>query len=233
MTTSIPAFVPEEERELLVVYPTLEAAVDAQDALQRAGVPERDVRIDREPDKVAALRAEMHAELADAWIVPNAAVAYTKKSAQGLVLGSLVGIGVGVVFGALVAIPDYASTYPVRLLVCGLVGVAFGATIGLVAGASLGAERPGELPAAARGHLLRVAQDSAELRRLLAEHGPIRMDELDHDDRPLVAVITEDSDDLVVDVADTAADMAARTPSDDYTPEESPEADHRKRTPAR
>ncbi|HJR25377.1 MAG TPA: hypothetical protein VJ804_07885 [Acidimicrobiales bacterium] len=226
--TSAPNYTPEEERELLVVYPTLEAAEEARLALVQAGVPERDISIDREPDKVAALRAEMHDEMAEAWVVPNAAVAYTKKSAQGLAAGSAVGVGIGLVLAAVAAIPDYAATYPVRFLVCALVGVAFGFTIGMVAGAGLGSERPGRLPDAARGHLLRVSHDSPSLRQLLADLGPIRMDEISHDGDPIANVVHEDREALLDDVVDTAKDMASRTPSDDYTPERDPESDHRR-----
>ena len=226
MTT--PAFVPEEERELLVVYPTRDAASAARDALRRAGIADADIEVDWEPDKVLALRAEMHDELAEAWVVPNAGVAYTKKSAQGLVAGSVLGVAIGLVLAVLVAIPDYAATYPVRLLVCGLVGVAFGATIGMVAGASLGSERPGRLPAAARGHLLRVRHDSPELRVLLADLGPLQMDEITHDGEPLGAVVTDDPTNVTEDAKETVADMASRVPSDDYAPEREPETDHRR-----
>ena len=211
-----PNFTPEEERELLVVYRTDRAAEAARDALLRAGVPGADMSIDGESDQVAALRAEMHDELAEAWVVPNAAMAYTKKSAQGLLAGAVIGTGLGLVLAAIVAIPDYAATYPVRFLVCALVAVGFGIAIGMVAGAGLGSERPGRLPAAARGHLLRVSHDSAELRQLLADLGPLRMDEATHDGDPIGNVVHEDEEDLVADVVETAKDMVSRTPSDDY-----------------
>jgi len=221
-------FVPEDERELLVVFPKKGDAEAACEALVRAGVPREDVFLDREPDKIAALRAEMHDEMAEAWIVPSAGIAYTKHSAQGLLAGAVVGVGIGLVLALLLAIPDYAATYPVRFLVCALVAMAFGATIGMVAGASLGSERPGRLPAAARGHLLRVCHDSAELRVLLAGLGPLRMEEITHDDDPLAAVVTEHPDDIAHDLKETVADIGSRVTSDDYTPEREPETDHRR-----
>lgn len=226
--TPSPSYVPEEERELLVVYATRQEAEGARDALVRAGITEEDIGIDREPDVVAALRAEVHDELVEAWVVPTAGIAYTKKSAQGLVAGAAAGMGVGAVLALLVAIPDYAATYPVRLLVCGLVAVAFGATIGMVAGAGLGSERPGRLPVAARGHLLRVSRDGPELRRLLADLGPLQMDEVTHDGDPLGAVVTEDPEHLAQDMKERVADIASRVPSDDYGPEREPETDHRR-----
>jgi hypothetical protein len=228
-----PSFIPEADRELLVVYRSREQADAGRDALRRAGVPDGEIHIDREPDRVASLRAEMHEELTEAWVVPNAAVIYTKESARGLLTGSVIGIGIGLVLAAVAAIPDYAATYPTRFVVCALVAVAFGATIGMVAGAGTASKRPGQLPAAERGTLLRVERDTPEIRRLLAELHPIRMDELAHDDLPIATVVTEGADDAAEGIAETAQDQAANVTGDDYHPERQPEADHRRQPAGR
>ncbi len=91
-----PSFTSEADRDLLVVLPSRAEAEQAAQALLRAGIPASDVRVDAEPDRIASLRAEMHEELSEAFVVPNAGVAYPKEAARGLVLGDLIGIGLGV-----------------------------------------------------------------------------------------------------------------------------------------
>ena len=219
-----PSFTPEAERELLVVFPDRDHAERAVTALREAGIPEADIRIDAEPDHVAALRAEMHEELTRAWVVPNAGVAYTKESARGLVATVLIGSAVGLVAAFLLAIPDWGSNYLTRLIIFAIIGVTFGSTIGLVAGPGLGARRPDELAAADRGTILRVSHDSPELRSLLGDLDPIRMDEVGHDDQPIATVGTEGEDRLV---KDTMEDLGAHLQGDDY------QADERRTGPRR
>lgn len=208
-----PSFTPEAERELLVVYPDADHAEQARQALLRVGVADDAIRIDAEPDHVASLRAEMHEELTRAWVVPNAAVAYTKEGFRGLVAASIIGSVIGLVAAVFLAIPDFGSTYLTRLVVFAIVGVAFGATVGMVAGPGLGSRRPDEQAAAERGTLLRVAHDSPELRSLLGDLDPIRIDEVGHDDQPIATVATEGEDRLV---QDTLQDLGAHLQGDDY-----------------
>jgi hypothetical protein len=213
-----PSFTPEAERELLVVYPTRERAEEAREALLRAGIEEGDIRLDAEPDRVASLRAEMHEELTRAWVVPNAGVAYTKESARAMVMAVVIGSVIGLAAAPLLAIPDFGTTYLNRLLIFAIVGVVMGSTIGLVAGPAIGARRPAEDGAAAgRGTLLRVTHDSPELRSLLGDLDPIRMDEVGHDDQPIATVATEGEDRLV---KDTAQDLAVNVKGDDYHADE-------------
>lgn len=212
-----PSFTSEADRDLLVVLPTREDAEEAARQLLRAGVSAEDVQVDQEPDRIASLRAEMHEELTQAWVVPNAAVVYTKEAARGLVLG----VGAGVLIGVLAAFPLALmpigdTTYLLRLLIFVVVGIAMGSTIGLVAGPASTATRPGQAPAAERGTLLRVRHDSAELRRLLAELHPIRMDEIRRsDDQPIETVVTEEGP----AIAQTIEDIGNYARSDDYHPD--------------
>lgn len=212
-----PSFTSEADRDLLVVLPSREVAEHAAELLLQAGVAPDDVRVDQEPDRIASLRAEMHEELSEAFVVPNAAVAYTKESARGLVLGNLVGVGLGILAAfPLALIPIGDTSYPTRLLIFGLVGVAFGVAIGLVAGPAVTSLRPDLPPAAERGTLLRVRHDSPELRRLLADLHPIRMDEIRRsDDLPIATVTTEDAGSLEQTAVDAVENVQQ---GDDYHP---------------
>lgn len=218
-----PSFTDEADRDLLVVLPSREDAERAAELLLRAGVAPEDVQVGQESDRVASLRAEMHEELSEAFVVPNAAVAYTKESARGLALGNLLGVGIGVLAAfPLALIPIGDTSYPMRLLIFALVGVAFGGTIGLVAGPAVTSLRPDLPPAVERGTLLRVRHDSPDLRRLLADLQPIRMDEIRRsDDLPIASVATEDSGSLEQTAVDAVENIKE---GDDYTP---PDADHR------
>ena len=212
-----PSFTSEADRDLLVVLPSREEAEQAAQALLQAGIPATDVRVDAEPDRIASLQAEMHEELSEAFVVPNAGVAYTKESARGLALGNVIGIALGVCAAfPLALIPIGDTSYPLRLLIFALVGAAFGGTVGLVAGPAVTSIRPDMPPAIERGTLLRVRHDSAELRRLLADLHPIRMDEIRRsDDLPIATVATEDSG----SVEQTAVDAVENVQQgDDYTP---------------
>lgn len=218
-----PSFTSEADRDLLVVLPSREEAEAAAQMLLRAGIAPDDVRVDAEPDRIASLRAEMHEELSEAFVVPNAAVAYTKESARGLVLGNVLGIALGMAAAVpLALIPIGDTSYLLRLLIFALVGAAFGGTVGLVAGPAITSIRPDMPPAIERGTLLRVRHDSAELRRLLSELHPIRMDEIRReDDLPIGTVVTEDSGNLEQTAVDAVENVQQ---GDDYTP---PDGDRR------
>jgi len=209
-----PTFNPASDRELLVVYPDRERAVAAQRALIGAGVADREIHLDDEPDTIVSLRAEMHEELSRAWIVPNAGVAYPKEAARGLVVMSAIGVAVGVLAAFPLALIDFGSTYWVRWVVFAAVGVGFGLAVALVVGPALGSPRPGELSAAVRGTLLRVGRDTRELRELLIAEEPVRLDVVTHDGDPIDTVMTEGDT-----VTNTVKDMAANVEGDDYHPQ--------------
>lgn len=218
-----PRFTNEADRDLLVVLPTREEAEEAVRQLVAAGISEDDVQIDQEPDRVASLRAEMHQELSQAWVVPNAGVAYTKEAARGLVAGNVIGIALGVAAAFPLALLPVGNSYWVRFLIFAVVGAAMGGTIGLVAGPGVASTRPNDPPAIEKGTLLRVRHDSPELRALLADLHPIRMDEIrSSDDAPIAAVDLAESGSL----HDTAEDLARNIRGDDYQPDpDAPRAD--------
>jgi hypothetical protein len=210
-----PTFIPESDRQLLAVFDDPDAAQRARTALVDAGVPAEQVHVGDQIDVVSGLRAEMLEELTRSAVVPNAAAVYPKESVRGFGLVSAIGVGIGVLLAFPLAAIDWGSSYGVRLLVFLLVNAAFGFTIGMVAGASLAAPRPGARAAAVRGTTVRVERDDAHLRELLAGLHPIRIDELSRNGGPIDTVVTEGRDDL----AETAKDMAANAASDDYSPQ--------------
>ena len=221
MTTSAfpdPGTTPEDERELLVVYPDRRTADDAARVLVRAGVPSGHIRVDEDLDRVASLRAEMHDELERAWVVPTAGVGYPREAAHGLVMLCTVGAILGLVAGLLVALIPFGGSYAVRAIVLGVVGIACGLTIGGVAGPGMASTRPDQDMAAVHGSLLRVSHDSPELRRLLNDLGPLRIDEMTADDVPVDTVRRETAS-TPTDAAKNIADHAG---GDDYHPPSQP-----------
>jgi hypothetical protein len=212
--------IPPEERELLVVYPTSEAAEQARARAIEMGVDPSHIRLGEESDVVASLRAEMHEELTHAWIVPNAALIATKESVKGM---GLVG-GVAVAIGLAVAIPlafidwGYGSFW-IRLAWFAVVAIAAGGTVGFVAGAAAAAKRPSELAGAHRGTVVRVSDDTPEIRRALVELKPIRMDEVTHGDTPIDTITTEEQSEPEGVIEEVTANLGG----DDYQPEVHPE----------
>ena len=211
-----PTFTPEEDRELLVVYPTQSEADRARRALLDAGVPDGDIHIGRQSDLVTALRAEMHEEVTNSWVVPNAGVAYSKESARGLSIFSLALGALGLLIAFPLALWDFGSSYWVRFAIIAAVAVTAGRTISLVAGPASTSERPTRQPGAAKGIVLRVDQDTPELRRLLSDLNPIRLDEVAHDDQPIDTVTTEGPSSVGETVTEAGKDIAANARGDDY-----------------
>lgn len=190
-----PSFIPEEDRELLVVYPTFEQASRARDAVIEAGIPESEVHLDRASDMVVALRAQMHSELMGGLVVHHAGVIHPKEGGLGALLFSLMGVAIGAMAAfPLALIPVGSTTYLGRLAAFALVGAAFGATLGLLVGSASSAQRR-DSALAAGGTLLRVERDSTDLRRALANLDPVRIEEVAHDDQPIDTLNTSGGDD--------------------------------------
>lgn len=207
-----PSFIPASERELVAVYPDRHRADAARQALCDAGTPPERIHVDEDLAALESLEGEMHEELSRAWVIPNAGVVYPSGAARGLVLSSAVGIALGVAAAFPLALIDVGSSYWVRWIVFALVGASFGATVSLVAGSAAGAPRPGALPAAARGTVLRVEADTPEVQRVLTEQRPLRIDEFSQDGLPIATIYMERPDTL----EETAKDIAANAGGDDY-----------------
>lgn len=211
-----PTFIPEGGRELLVVYPDQHRAESAKQALLDVGVAESEIHLDRDTDTVTSLRAEMHEEMTNAWVVPNAAAVYPKESAQSMGMMALAGGAIGLLAAFPLALIDWGSSYWVRFAVWAAVLVAMGLAVAMVAGPASGAKRPAEKPAGVRGVVLRVDRDTAELRRLLGGFSPIRIDEVAPDDQPIGTVASEGSGSLVDEAKERGKDIVANAQGDDY-----------------
>lgn len=210
-----PSFLPEDARELVAVYPDRSRAESARQAVLDLGVPTDEVHLGDDLDAVTSLRAEMHEELTRALVVPNAGIAYPKEASRGLGIAAIAGAVLGLLAAFPLALIPVGESYWVRWVIFAAVGVAFGVTVALVAGPATAAPRPGELPAAARGTVLRVERDSPELRGTLESFGAVRLDEVSHAGDPIATVSTESEDTL----AETADEMRSNTEGDDYHPQ--------------
>jgi len=188
---SSPMYTPETDRELVVVYPTEQQARAAGRRLEELGVAAGSIRIDAETDRTAALRAEMREELTQAWIVPTAGVVATKESAKGTLYVGTIASVVALVIAVPLAFVDYGSTLGVRLVTHVVIALIFGGLVGFITGGTRGAKPPNELPAAQRGTVLRVDQDTPAIREALASLEPIRLDEVGAEGTPLDTVVTE------------------------------------------
>jgi hypothetical protein len=201
-----------DDRSLLVVFPDRATAAAARAALLDHGVTPAEVRIDEALDDVASLRAEMHEELTEAWVVPNAAAVYPSGAARGLALTSLVGVVLGVLAAFPLALLDLGGSYWTRWIVFAIVGAGFGLAVSLVVGPATGAPRPDAPPAAARGVSLRVDRDDTDLRRLLAGFDPVRLDQITREGDPVDTLLPERDR----TATETAKDIAANATGDDY-----------------
>jgi hypothetical protein len=210
-----PTFIPESDRQLLAVFDDPQTADRARTAVLDAGVAPDAIHVGEPLDVISGLRAEMAEELTRGGIQPQAAAIYPKESVRGFAVVGGIGVAIGLALAFPIAAIDWGSTYGVRLLVFMLVFAAFGATIGMVAGASLAAPRPGAEAAAVGGTVVRVERDDARLRDLLAGFRPIRIDEITHEGMPIDTVVTEGHDDL----RETVTDLVANASSDDYSPQ--------------
>jgi hypothetical protein len=206
-----PSFISAAERDLVVVAHDRDEAESTKRALVAAGVPEDEILVDRPEDRAASLRGEMHEELTHSWFGAQAGFLYTKESARGLVAGGAIGGAIGILLAfplALIPIGDIG--YGGRLVATLVVGLAFGFAIGMVAGPSVASLRPNQPPAIERGTLIRVRRDTPEIRDLLAQLHPIRVDEVRRwDDLPIDTPYTEGGGAIAQTARDVAENLRA------------------------
>lgn len=207
---------PASHHDLVAVYEDQVTVDRVRAELVDAGVPDSAISLNERADEIASLRGEMHEELTNAWIVPNAAFAATKEGMKGILIvgtiASLVGLAICLPF----AFIDFGPALPVRLVIFASLGLGFGGTVGLIAGAATGARRPGELSAAHRGIVVRVRADDESIRDVLVRHEPIRLDEVMSDGTPVDTITTEGDRSDAPSAAEEMVLTAATT--DDYSP---------------
>jgi hypothetical protein len=183
---------PTGKRHLIAVMRSEQDARDAVRRLESEGVGPGNVRIDDDRDVAPALRAEMRAEVSDAFTTsrPFMMVA-PKEGYRGFVLFASVAAVVVVLLAALLALIDFGWHYWLRFLIAAAVCTPFALMISLVFGRGLGATNKDDAAAADRGTILRIAEDSPRIRQTLSEMNPIRIDEVTPTDEPAGTVYTE------------------------------------------
>lgn len=142
-------------------------------------------------DEQNSLNAEMSEEVEKSWLSPQAGVLYPKesmKTAAGmfplLILPSIAFCGI------------VAMAWPgdmrvgTRALIGAGIALMLAGTVTLVL-MSLGQKRPNEPMAAERGVVVRVHDDRAEVRKLLLDAHPLRLDVVDDQGRPIETLTTQ------------------------------------------
>ena len=190
------------ERQLLAVFPDIDAARAAAEAVQRMGLPGDAVRIGDHEDEVRALRAEMHEEMSNTWVGPGNVGPFTEEMTKGLVVGSAIGAAVGALIGALAALVFMSNVdVLLRIVVGAAIGGLGGGVLGFVDGGGLGAKGPAEPLAAERGVPVLVRSNDLSVEQTLEEFHPLRIDLLNGQGHPVGTVATDEKGSSVGEVA--------------------------------
>jgi len=209
--------------DLLAVYDDPAAARAASARLREAGFTSNAVAVAESRDHDLALQAEMRDELTSSWISPQASFIMTKEGTRGFVLVLLLLNAVAIAAATPFAFIEFGglSFWARWFIVVGCV-VAMVSVIALVVGPAVGSRRPDEPLAAHRGITLRVAANSDEAVEILKASGPIRIDAVTRDDRPLGPIATEEDrgepSSLATEAARAAEDLATNVETDDVHP---------------
>ena len=163
--------------ELVAVFRSQGEADEAARRLHSIGVDDAAISVGDPRDEITSLKAEMRDELTEGWILPQAGLALTKEGAKGLSIVTVYAAIIGAVVAAPFAFIDFGLTFAGRLVLLVLVGLAFGAAVGLVIGPALASKRPEEPMAAQRGVVVHVHRDSERIRSVLTDLRPVRLDE--------------------------------------------------------
>ena len=147
-------------------------------------------------DRLESLNAEMSEEIEHSFVSPQAGVVYTKEAMKtgAWMMPVCLLAGIVVTLPIVFVIPGELSSGN-RLLAGIVIGLLGGGTVGLVLMA-LGQKRPNERMAAERGVVVRVAEDREEVRQVLLDAHPLRLDVVDDQGRPIETVYSEPDDTL-------------------------------------
>lgn len=201
---------PEQERHLIAVLRTQADVARVRERLLAEGVAESEIAVDAAADEIPALRAEMRAELSDAVVLPHAAFIADKEGARGFLLSFAALALIGIVVSFPLALIDVGLSYWTRFLVIAGTILIMAFTIALVLGTAWGSRNTDDPSAASRGVIMRIGEDTARIRDILAAADPIRVDEITADGEPAATVYTESRDadrNLAPKVADTVEHM--------------------------
>ena len=199
--------------ELLGVFADRETAERVVDTVRRR-VPGADGRVGNAEDYIDAMKAETVRDSEDS-IVTSGAVVMSKEGSKSVATLVPVAAAIGVVLAlpiAWFALPDTAAW--LRLVIALVVGMAGGGTIGWIAGMGLGVIGPDPQLAAQRGVTARVWPDNDEVRTLLLDGRPLRLDVLDATGLAVETLTTER------ELTDTSIkdqlDLRATNPTDQW-----------------
>src|SRR3954453_14347768 len=185
-------FRPQRPRELLGVYRDEEAA---QHLLERVTqLADEHGRVGDSGDYVDSLRGEMRQELEDTIVAPQAALVLTKEATKTMAFVLPVATAIGAVLGLILAFVFGGSISVAGRVITGLVvGAAGGATVGFIVGAAVGMKGPAEQAAAQRGVTVRVWPDRDDVRQVMMDAAPIRLDVVDDAGQPIDTLLTEEA----------------------------------------
>jgi hypothetical protein len=211
------------KHDLLAVYADPGGARVAAARLRDAGIASNAIAAAEPRDHDLSLRAEMRDELTSSWISPQASFIMTKEGTRGFVVLLVMLNAVAVAVATPFAFIEFGGLafWGRWLIVVGSV-VAMVSVIALVVGPALGSRRPDDPLAAHRGITLRVAADGDDVVEILKASGPIRIDAVTRDNRPLGPIATEEDHGQPSSLADEAAraagDLATNVSTDDVHP---------------
>jgi hypothetical protein len=167
--------------EIVGVFRTPEAARAAADAAGRVVTGSTPPRVGGAGDDVASLKAEMREEMQHTTAGAGNVGPFTKEMTKGLSTGTVV----GVIAGALLALPigliEWEPTLglAMRLMIAAVVGAVAGGTVGFMMG-GFTAKGPGQALAAERGTTVvidvRTPEEIERVTEAMRGHDPIRID---------------------------------------------------------
>lgn len=181
-------------RAFLAVYPSVEDAEQVIEDLRRVGIGDEQIRLDDAGDVTTSLEAEVHEEITESFISPQAGIAYPKEATKAMVVFMPPAIAVGAVLGAVLAavVGPEAWGLWLRLFVGAVTGGTMGGAIASIVLPAMAVKNPLDPSAADAGVTLWVGSGVEEVRQVLEASSPRRLDRLGAHDQPLGTVTTEE-----------------------------------------
>jgi hypothetical protein len=194
---------------LIAVYRESDVAQDVAARL-RESLPGA-VQLESDDDREMSIRAEMQAEVDEAWGSPGMGMLVTAEQMRGAVLfvilggalGALIGIPLGLIFAS-------AWDLAWQIGIGALVGTLFGATVGGLLGGGYAMQSAMHPPAAQDGFTVRVTPPSRVAARVMSDADPIRIDRVS-DGQRVDTPVTEGPEGLSENLVDTAEKFTAHT----------------------
>jgi hypothetical protein len=210
-------------RELLGVYRSRVEADRVADALAAAGLRAGAIDVNRDGDTGVSLGGEMHEELTRALIAPQASLIMTREGTRSFAFLFTVLTAGGLVVGTVFSFIQWGDFgFWVRWLIVTGAILAMTSVIALTAGPALASRRPQAAMAAEQGVTVRVHADTPQVRSIMLQHDPIRLDEITSGGHPIDRVANEedlhDGDSVVSHVEHAASDMRKNLHTDDFSP---------------